>query len=134
MLNWNEIPAFTVAKGQAARIVLAVKKTRTDENARELSIEQRKCVFDGELSLKFYKNEPYTFSGCMKECRMTNAMEICGCLPPFYRPPHYENFTLCTAADLACLRDERIVDLKRCDNCQISCNTTVYTVGRVQSS
>lgn len=61
-----------------------MKETKTDGNARDLSLQQRKCIFANEMKLKYYKNEAYSYSGCMKECRIDKAMLLCGCIPPFY--------------------------------------------------
>ena len=59
-----------------------LQMTYTSDGARELSIKQRGCVFPDELPLRVAPI--YTFSSCMRECRMEKLMELCGCLPIFY--------------------------------------------------
>lgn len=60
-----------------------MKQTYTTEDAKQLSIVQRKCIFPDEVKLDIYRNE-YTFTACMKECRINKCMKFCKCLPPFY--------------------------------------------------
>lgn len=58
------------------------KETYTTEEARQLSISQRHCVFPDEIRL--VTNDEYNFGACMTQCRMNMAKEKCGCIPFFY--------------------------------------------------
>lgn len=62
-----------------------MKQTYTTEDARQLSVLQRKCIFPDELKLDIYSDE-YTFTSCMKECRIAKCLRFCKCIPPFYKP------------------------------------------------
>lgn len=69
----------------AAELLISMKQTYTTDDARQLTINQRKCIFSDEVKLQFYEGD-YTFSSCMKECRIKKCIQFCGCIPPFYRP------------------------------------------------
>lgn len=64
---------------------ISKKNTYTTDDARQLSIGQRKCIFSDEIKLNYFP-DAYTFSSCMKQCRMNKAIKLCKCNPPFYKP------------------------------------------------
>lgn len=66
-----------------AKILFDCKQTYTTENARQLSIRQRKCVFPDEIQL--VTDDKYTFSACMIQCRMETSKQLCGCVSWFYK-------------------------------------------------
>lgn len=68
----------------AAELLISMKQTYTTDDARQLSIGQRKCIFADEVKLDIY-DEEYTFTSCMKECRLKKSMKLCHCIAPFYR-------------------------------------------------
>jgi amiloride-sensitive sodium channel len=59
------------------------KQTYTTEGARQLSIHQRKCIFEDEIRL--LTCDTYTYQSCMIQCRMELARSLCKCVPFFYR-------------------------------------------------
>lgn len=67
-----------------ADLLISLKQTYTTEDAKQLSVTQRKCLFDDEMKLKYFDHE-YTFTACSIECRIRNSLKFCGCVPPFYR-------------------------------------------------
>lgn len=72
-------------QSSSAEILISMKQTYTTEDAKQLSIGQRKCIFPGEVKLLHY-TDGYRFSSCMKECRITKSYKLCKCIPPFYAP------------------------------------------------
>lgn len=70
----------------ATELLISMKETYTTEDARQLSIMQRKCIFPDELQLSIYDDDEYAFTSCMKECRVKKCVSLCECVPPFYRP------------------------------------------------
>lgn len=66
-------------------LLISMKQIYTTEDAKQLSISQRKCVFPSEIILDYFEAE-YTFTSCMIECRIKNCLKYCDCIPPFYRP------------------------------------------------
>jgi len=57
--------------------------TYTTLEAREMSIQQRKCRYPDENNLRI--SPIYTFNFCQMECRMKIARQKCDCIPHFYR-------------------------------------------------
>lgn len=70
---------------QLVEVRISKKNTYTTDDARQLSIGQRKCIFRDEVKLNYFP-DAYTFSSCMKQCRMTKAIKLCKCNPSFYKP------------------------------------------------
>ncbi|XP_065203446.1 sodium channel protein Nach-like [Planococcus citri] len=107
------------------------KETYTTEEARQLSIRQRHCVFPDEI--KLITDDIYTFGACMTECRMNMAKEKCGCIPFFY--PNIEGYEYCKLEGLICLDQfkEEITKAFNCP-CELSCMYTVYEIEKLEDS
>lgn len=124
-----EQKAIGVAKlSESKTIIISMQETRSEKDLRSLWVRQRQCVFGDEKKLKYFKDQEYTYSSCMKECKMDRAMQFCGCLPPFYRPNAMRNLTYCDADSLKCLKDERIWNTTSCNKCYLGCDFTVFSV------
>lgn len=83
--GWDFRPYVIWEPDFAADLLISMKQTYTTEDAKQLSIAQRKCIFPDEGKLDYYDQE-YTFTACMLECRIRKSMQYCHCIPPFYRP------------------------------------------------
>lgn len=83
--GWDFRPNVVWEPDFAADVLISMKQTYTTDDARQLTVAQRKCIFPNEYELEYYKGD-YTFSSCMKECRIKKCINLCGCIPPFYRP------------------------------------------------
>lgn len=57
--------------------------TQSNEQIRNLYESQRKCKFNDDTSLSFFKGA-YTRDLCIYECRMKLLSEICECNPFFF--------------------------------------------------
>lgn len=64
------------------KVSFSVKHTYTTEDARQLSIKQRRCIFADEQKLE--TSVIYTYSACMRQCRMQRSRMFCKCVPHFY--------------------------------------------------
>ena len=53
------------------------------EDVRSLSVSQRKCRFLEESDLDI--SPVYSYNLCRMQCRVTQALQLCGCVPHFYR-------------------------------------------------
>lgn len=108
-------------------LLISMKQTYTTDDAKQLTVGQRKCIFQGEIDLNYYKNDIYSLTACMKQCRMQKADKLCKCIPPFYEPAT-GNYRECTLSDFKCLADNRnnITDIRSCKDCELSCLNTVY--------
>ncbi|CRK93114.1 CLUMA_CG006714, isoform A [Clunio marinus] len=111
---------------------ISLKQTKTNGNVRELSTHQRKCVFKDEIQMKYYQDQPYSLSICLRECRIDEAIELCGCLPPFYRPAIL-NLRFCDVQDTQCFMHHDIWSEEKCSHCYLTCDVTVFSLENVQS-
>ncbi|XP_060651425.1 LOW QUALITY PROTEIN: sodium channel protein Nach [Drosophila nasuta] len=106
-----------------------VLETVASKNLRELSVEQRKCVFNDEetSNLKIYSK-----SLCLARCRAIMALEMCNCVPFFY--PFVEGPS-CNPAGFECLLDFKwpIWALHIC-KCPSTCTEIEYTMQTVKKS
>ncbi|XP_065082360.1 sodium channel protein Nach-like [Ochlerotatus camptorhynchus] len=125
--GWDFRPQVKWDVNFAIDFLISMKETYTTEDARQLSTGQRKCIFPDEVELKYYRDD-YTFSGCMKECRMQKCLKYCKCIPPFYAPP--VSLPFCTVKQLACLAKytANITSISGCQNCELGCHNTVYDI------
>jgi hypothetical protein len=74
---------FPVAENVMKIVRVGALTTYTTLEARELSIQQRKCRYPDENNLRI--SPVYTFNFCQMECRMKIARQKCNCIPHFYR-------------------------------------------------
>lgn len=89
--GWDYRPQIEWDLETSSELLISMKQTYTTEDARQLSVLQRKCIFPDELKLDIYSDE-YTFTSCMKECRIEKCLRFCKCIPPFYKPLGMCNF------------------------------------------
>ncbi|XP_058448045.1 sodium channel protein Nach-like [Malaya genurostris] len=127
MSGWDFRPQVQWDLNFAIDFLISMKQTYTTEDARQLSIGQRKCIFPDEVKLQYFRDE-YTFSGCMKECRMRKCLKFCRCIPPFYAPS--VDLPFCKVAQLACLARyaANITSISGCQHCELGCHNTVYDI------
>lgn len=120
-------PQFLWEEGLTVDLLITMKQTYTTEDAKQLTIGQRKCIFQGEIDLNYHKSDIYSLSACMIQCRMQKANKLCKCIPPFYEPAT-GSYRQCTTSDFKCLSDNRnnITDIRECLHCELSCMNTVY--------
>lgn len=106
-----------------------MKQTYTTEDAETLSIKQRKCIFDHEVEVTYYKKDIYTFTSCMRECRVKRSNKFCKCIAPYYKPQR-NTYRQCDVADIPCLTKYRknITDIRYCRHCELNCLNTVYDI------
>ncbi|XP_001664229.2 sodium channel protein Nach [Aedes aegypti] len=131
--GWDFRPHVEWEENFAIDFLISMKETYTTEDARQLSTGQRKCIFPDEVKLKYYWDD-YTFSGCMKECRMQKCLQYCKCIPPFYAPP--VSLPSCTVKELACLDKyvANITSISGCQDCELGCHNTVYDIEKYSKS
>lgn len=120
-------PQFLWETGNSIDLLISMKQTYTTDDAKQLTVGQRKCLFQGEIDLNYYQNDIYSLSACMIQCRMQKASKLCKCIPPFYAPAT-GTYRHCVLSDFRCLRDNRrnITDIRGCSQCELSCMNTVY--------
>ncbi|XP_034240067.1 sodium channel protein Nach-like [Thrips palmi] len=119
-----------------SRLSFEAKETYTTEECRQLSIQQRRCVFADEIDL--VTDDKYTFAACMRQCRMELAQRLCGCLPFFYPPArkvkgYKYNFRYCSLKELGCIAKhaEKFSTRHIECNCELGCKHTVYEMEKL---
>ncbi|GAB0094040.1 NACH [Sergentomyia squamirostris] len=132
--GWDFRPQLEWHTDFSSDILITMKQTYTTEEARQLSVGQRKCIFPNEKKIKSFPfDEEYTFTGCMIDCRMEKSLKLCHCLPPFYHSLGESLGTYCTIEDLPCLAkySQNITQITDCRQCELSCLNTVYDVDKL---
>jgi acid-sensing ion channel, other len=131
VLSYDDRFQFSWEEENSVELLISMKSTYTTEDANQLSINQRRCIFPDERPMNFHeKGEKYSLSACMKECRMNRAMDFCKCIPPFYVSKHNNKLPYCTIDNLSCIaqRAPNITDITKCSHCELSCENTVYDI------
>jgi acid-sensing ion channel, other len=126
-LRFEQKPLIQINAAHEARAIISIEQTKTDKSVHDLSVHQRKCIFSNEISLNFFKDEPYTYTGCLKQCKLDQAIDMCGCIPPFYRSKQLANSTFCDLKSLKCLKDEKVFNIAKCDHCELACDFTTIS-------
>lgn len=122
---------------------------RASKNLRELSVEQRKCVFNDEetsnlkVDIEYWlytylcwvppmSTQIYSKSLCLARCRAIMALEMCNCVPFFYP---FVDGPSCNPAGFECLLDFKwpIWALHIC-KCPSTCTEIEYTMQTVKKS
>lgn len=98
-------------------IKIIPKSFRTDDDFRKFSPEIRKCYFEGERKLKYFKT--YTKAHCEWECKTNKTLEVCGCVK--FSMPRGRNTSICDLISLSnCLPE-----ISNC-NCYSPCVEIKY--------
>jgi acid-sensing ion channel, other len=79
-------------------VLIIPKITETDEDLRSTSPNSRKCFFEDERKLKYFK--VYSKPACDIECKSHLVYEYCDCIPFFL--PRNDSMTVCDVYNLMC--------------------------------
>lgn len=129
--SFEMIALYDLFESENVESLISMRQTYTTDDARQLTVKQRKCIFQDEVNLKYYQNDIYSLSVCMIKCRMQKALKLCNCIPPFYAPVGENwlakscNSTLDSFSCLARYR-KNITSMNGCSHCDLSCFTTIY--------
>jgi amiloride-sensitive sodium channel len=138
VFSYDARAQFSYEPENTVDLLISMKETYTTEDANQLSVTQRKCIFPGEMIMNFHqeKDEEYSLSACMKECRMKRAISFCKCIPPFYAPQKNSKFSYCTLQNMTCIHQyaSNITDITKCSDCELSCDNTVYEIEKFSKS
>lgn len=131
VFSYDARAQFSYEPANTVDLLISMKETYTTEDANQLSITQRRCIFPEEKEMNFHqeKDEAYSLTACMKECRMKLAIRFCQCIPPFYAPKN-SKYQYCTLDDMAKFIRyiSNITDITKCLHCELSCHSTVYDI------
>ena len=82
-------------------IVMRPQMTTTSEGLRYYDPKQRKCFYQSERRLRFFKT--YTRPNCEEECLANLTKKICGCVS--FSMPRDKETKICGAAKIKCYKD-----------------------------
>jgi amiloride-sensitive sodium channel len=128
----NEVPTtyhkhFFLNFGDLLRFDVTIKSQRMDENLRFLSPKMRKCYFEGERNLIFFKS--YSKVHCDLECFANFTVSKCGCAP--FDVPRNESTLVCGLNKFECLSESKNSfadkEIQAC-GCFSACNDVKYFV------
>ncbi|CAG9810349.1 unnamed protein product [Chironomus riparius] len=108
------------------QIYIKTKSFQMSPKLQKYDVKHRKCFFDHEKNLKFFKI--YSEKNCLLECLANITIAKCGCVRYFM--PRDMTTSVCTAKDLVCSWTEMVnyyenIELNPC-GCYHSCNYIEY--------
>ncbi|XP_055691219.1 pickpocket protein 11 [Lutzomyia longipalpis] len=124
-----------------ATVELTALEIRTTTDARGLSVSQRRCRFTDEAgNMEF--SPVYSFNLCRVECRIRIALDVCQCIPHFYRSRTRSGhqYPVCDFDGMKCLagiKDEIIAlhsdRMKIKCKCEENCDNSNFLVQSYKS-
>ncbi|XP_052843096.1 sodium channel protein Nach [Drosophila gunungcola] len=115
---------YTFPESDYTTVELIALEIFTNEEARAFSTKQRSCRFNYEAE-EMLTVPIYSFGLCLSECRMFFALQVCGCIPHFYRNllRNGRRLPVCGLEGIGCLVKikREIISLKS-DKYKINCN------------
>ncbi|XP_069964001.1 sodium channel protein Nach [Bactrocera oleae] len=106
---------YTFPETDYTTVELIAVEIYTAEEARAFTTKQRKCRYQYEAE-EMLTSPIYSFGTGLAECRMFFALNVCGCVPHFYRNrlKNGRILRICDFNGLACLEDIKrdIISLK----------------------
>lgn len=87
-----------------ATVEMVALEIHTTADARDLSVSQRRCRFTEEAESLQY-SPAYSLNFCRIECRIRLSLEICHCIPHFYRSrtKNGHQYPVCDFNGMKCL-------------------------------
>jgi amiloride-sensitive sodium channel len=95
---------FRVPMDQEVLVSVRPNLVTTSAGLRRHSPNVRRCYFDGERKLKFFK--VYTQSNCELECLSDFTFKQCGCVK--FSMPRDNNTRICSQTEVPCYNDARM--------------------------
>lgn len=117
----------TLIGNQTDSIDLQMELTLAEEEVRNLPINFRKCRFEDENNLLYFKT--YMQTHCYVECRITEALKLCNCKPFFYVIGEGKT---CDIGEMQCLvqRNWSTTSITNCLHCFPLCEQISYSEQR----
>lgn len=102
----NEIPSFMhrsviLGLSKAKTLIMKATQIRTSDDLLRYDARQRRCYFEGEKQLTFFKS--YTKSHCDMECLANYTLDQCGCVKFFM--PRNASTPICNLTRLECAEE-----------------------------
>lgn len=134
----NEIPGswhryVMVSPQKSNHVIMKATRVTTSDDLKRYDPVQRRCYFDNEKELKYFKS--YTKSHCDLECLANYTLSECGCVRFFM--PHDTKTPVCNVTRFPCAedaedewleKDKSYTDNKMPCSCYPSCAEVKYDV------
>ncbi|XP_070508797.1 pickpocket protein 28-like [Chironomus tepperi] len=134
----NEIPSYMhrsviVGVEKSKTLVMKATQIRTSDDLQRYDANQRRCFFEDEKPLQFFKS--YTKTHCDMECLTNYTLTTCGCVKYFM--PRNSSTPVCDISKLQCAEeandnwlenDKSYRENSMPCNCYPSCSTIKYDV------
>jgi acid-sensing ion channel, other len=112
-------------KRKAQEVLITPEVVGADESLKDLSPQERRCYFDGEKKLKYFRI--YTQRNCEAECASEIIYSKCGCVPFYY--VRNDSMEICNSKLWQCetyyATNEDFKKQLKCD-CLSACNSITY--------
>nr|XP_036212967.1 pickpocket protein 19 isoform X1 [Bactrocera oleae] len=149
--QWHSTPRF-INYNTYTKLPVVPQFTLTDERTRDVTPEERRCLFEDEDDHPLYKKIPgleYRRGNCFARCHQEYVFKLCKCnLRVFFPQDESDNITACTAKDFKCLyeyrdifeSDTRVSESEYVEtvsnntmicNCLSSCNQLIYVTNYI---
>lgn len=112
--------------GSRSTVFIRAISQRTSNALRNYSPEVRKCFFDGEKKLKFFKS--YSMAHCQLECLAEATLRKCGCTQ--FWMPRSKTTRVCRYSEMNCVNSLSTEQHKQSSfcGCLPACNDIKYEV------
>jgi amiloride-sensitive sodium channel len=134
----NEIPTFlhdeqSFQFGHKKTMFLTAKSYRGDDSLKRFAPDKRRCYFQGERQLKFFKS--YTKHHCDLECVTNYTLSVCGCVK--FSMPRDQSTKVCDVDKMRCYYNATLMwpnnsthydDSKTACDCYPTCNDIKYAI------
>ncbi|XP_066154583.1 sodium channel protein Nach-like [Euwallacea fornicatus] len=126
VLDVRRRPMF-VAKDRLLQVYFKALSIINSDDTKALTVRQRKCRFYHESNLSHFP--VYSYMICRMECRIQLSLQLCGCVPHFYRNQKFEK--ICDSAGLRCLSQtqDQLISLEAIGQpcyCEANCEEVNY--------
>ncbi|XP_066260979.1 sodium channel protein Nach-like [Euwallacea similis] len=126
-------PIF-MAKDCLMQVYFEALSIISSDDTKALTIKQRKCRFYHESNLTHFP--VYSYMLCRMECRIQLSLQLCGCVPHFYRNQKFEK--ICDSAGLRCLsqNQDQLISLEPSGQpcyCEANCEEVNYVLEDVDT-
>ncbi|XP_055308681.1 pickpocket protein 28-like, partial [Sitodiplosis mosellana] len=99
LLKYN--PHFRIQPSDDTLYVIKPRLRTSPKKLGKYQPKQRKCFFDFERRLRFFKS--YSLQNCMDECTANFTMKKCGCVQ--FSMPRDKNTRICGASKINCYEE-----------------------------
>lgn len=120
---------FEFSYGLSHEVLISVDVIQTDEDLRNVDAKKRKCFFEYEKPLKYFK--VYTKENCERECLSEFSYQKCGCVPFYYI--RNKTIKVCDIAGVECSWRFKFDAKTICNQCFPECNSITYNLETISA-